>query len=161
MASGAGLNRVGQYGGRLLLSASTAVTPVATPLTGYGTIGGSDSGPIMWEGIGFSKWGFQILGGGTGYSVSVYGTLDPVLFKYLDTPGTAGTPQALALIVPASSWFLLPAPSSETGTGADANPMVAANPTMLASRPLVAVRAVVTATATPTGVISVVGFATP
>ena len=163
MGSGAGLNRVGQLGGKRLLSFGTAAVAVAAPLAGYGTIGITDSGPIMWEAIGFKTWAFQQLGGTTGYSVTIYGTIDPSLYTYLDSvTGAIATPQQLATIVPASSWVPLPGPAEQTGTGTIANPMVSGTTNFFQyNGTLVAVRAVLTATVTPTGTGTVVGFATP
>jgi len=117
----------------------------------------------MFEAIGFKTWSFQHLGGTTGYSVSIYGTIDPALYKYLDTTESANfNPATLATIVPASSWVLLPSPAENTGTGTVANPMVSGTSNFLQfSGTLVAVRAVLTATTTPTGTGTVVGFATP
>jgi hypothetical protein len=159
MASGAGLNRLGQNGGEVLLSLAPGATAVATPLTAYGTVGvpgtSNDSGAVMWEGIGFTKWVFQFIGGITGYTVTLYGTIDPAA-RPNGQPIAKGS-----TAIPATSWFVLPGPSEQGGTGTINNPITGTNPLFTASLPLVAVRAVVTAIATPTGQGAVIGFAVP
>jgi hypothetical protein len=114
MAGNAGVNRVGLLGGVPLLKTIGAVSAVDTPLAGYGTIGGNDSGPVMTDAIGFGKYTIQLIGPGStiadiGYSVSIYGTLDPVLFQYIYgdpengfAQGAPRDPATLAAIVPAT-----------------------------------------------------------
>lgn len=152
--SGAGLNRVQA----VILSCGTNTTAVASPLAGYGTIGVNDSGLQLCEAQGFTKWTFQLLGGGTGYSVSLYGTSDPVAIGQWRA---SFNPQAPKYTLPASSWFLLPGPAEQTGTGTIANPMTGTNPQFQFSGALLGIRAVLTASATPSGVISVSVVAVP
>ena len=162
MASGAGLNRVAQQGGKPLLLIDITATAVSTPLTGYGTIGSNDSGLVMLEAIGFTKWAFCLVGNTTGQSVTIYGTLDPIASQAWNTPhnGPKGGPDG-STVVPAGSWFKLPGPSEQTGTGGISNPLVAATPLLNVSMPLVAVRAVLTVTSSPAGDCQVLGFAVP
>lgn len=135
--SGAGLNRVGKNGGIVCLSFDSSVAAYTTPYTGYGLIGVNDSGPIMWEGAGFTKWTVQIIGSGayqTGYEVSVYFTIDPVLLTKISS-GFRYEPQyptkdsgffdqtSLSELIPASSWVLAPLQSA-TGGGPEANPFI-------------------------------------
>lgn len=180
MASGAGLNRVGQRGGKLLLGGLLATTAaVVNPQAGYGNIGLNDSGLVMSEQIGFSKNVFQVIGGpyvGTmtaNLQITVYGTIDPVAYAAFDEPPAAGGGVGSTL-VPASSWIPLPAPATESagdtfqwsnpiivGTFAGFSPVAA----LYNSAPFVAYRVVVTTagafTTTGTGYVSVIGFATP
>ena len=78
MASGAGVNQVRAV---LLDNVTTAVTAIATPLAGYGTIGYNDSGWQMTEAAGYTKWTIQLvpLSSTTlvGYAFSVYATISP------------------------------------------------------------------------------------
>lgn len=162
MASGAGINRWGNSGGVTLLAGlGTATTSVATPLSGYGTInalGGNDSGGFGCAAMGFTKWVFQLLGNTANISVTIYGTEDPAAYSAFTTnSGQDGWSSPC----PASSWFALPGPSEQSGTGAIANPLTSTTPLLVVSLPLVAVRAVVTAASAPTGRGSVVGFAAP
>ena len=182
MASSAGLNSWGNNGGVTLLAGlSSATTSVASPLTAYGTIsnaqgkalpGGNDSGLWGVAAKGFTKWVFQLLGGITGVSVTIYGTFDPNAYLVYtanaanDGPTTGtfyqqGTTVGSTVSVPASSWFALPGPSEASGTGGIANPLTSTTTLLVSSLPLVAVRAVVTTVATPTGNGSVIGFAVP
>lgn len=158
--SGAGLNRV--TGVVLAVNAATAI--VAAPLTAYGTIGVNDSGQVLTEAMGFTKWTFTLLGGGTGMSVTIYGTNDPVAYaawKASFNPALYAQRTGGAPVLPTSSWFALYAPADATGTGAPANPMTATNPSMQFSGGLIAVRAVLTASATPVGSLSVAVEAVP
>lgn len=151
MASGAGLNRVGQRGGVLLLAnIDSTVVAYTTPQTGYGVIMSNDSGAQMLEAIGFTKWTFQLIGGGNP-QVTLFGTVDPAVYE----TGRGST------VCPATSWFQLPAPSEQSGTGGVSNPLGVNGVILLTcSLPLVAVRAVLT-TAASSGVASVIGFAVP
>lgn len=167
MASGSGLNRIGQRGGELLLSIANGAAITAVTLPGYGVIGINDSGPIMMEAIGFSKWGFQLLGSTTGISVTILGSFDAACYNYFEAVRGAylnkGVYQIAPILPPATSWFVIPSPSTETtgDTAVWGNPLTTTNPALFNSSPLVAVRAVVTSVSTPTGVGSVVGFAIP
>jgi len=91
------------------------------------TAAGQDSGPLLFNVCtGYEKWVFQLTGSGTGYAVTIYGTLDR------DTAaGTAVTPQ----------WFALPGQSSEASP-AWTNPLTMDSPALAVNAPLVAVRAV-------------------
>jgi hypothetical protein len=163
VASGAGLNRVGARGGEVLLTLS----PNSTSL---------DSGTQMSEAIAMKTWTFQIIGPGAaaaGYTVTLYGTIDPAAYdNVFGRPGpdpVTGAPAVKAsgkgnLLVPATSWFALPGPAEQGGTGTMTNPMVSGTSNILqVSMALVAVRAVaVIGTApAPTLGIQVLGFATP
>jgi hypothetical protein len=160
MASGAGLNRVGQNGGETLLVLNPSSAAYTTPYNGYGVIGGNDSGCVMWEAIGFTKWTFQFIGLGAnvaGYTVQLLGTVDPSARPYGQPLPKGST------ALRASSWFPLPGPSEQSGTGVISNPMVSGvtPAAFTCSIPLVAVRAVLTTIGSPTAGTSVVGFAVP
>jgi hypothetical protein len=192
MASGAGLNRVGTLGGVPLLTVLPgASTPVAVTIGNYGTNSGmpvlpntatvgTDSGVQMLSAAGFTKWTFCLIGPGVlaattaAFTISLYGTIDPTLLtQAYQTGGNAIGVQGKdpsfttsLTAIPASSWFLLPAPSEQAGTGSVTNPIVtsATGASILTvSAPLVAVRAVLTGTAPTTGTagITVLGFAVP
>ena len=64
----------------------------------------------LWP-YGWEKFSFQLIGSGTGYAVTVYGTFDQ------DT--AAGN---------ASNWFTLPGNAVDSGIAAWANPLIAGNP---------------------------------
>jgi hypothetical protein len=159
MASGAGLNRVGQNGGEAILTVNPTTAAYATPLAGYGTVGSNDSGTVFWEAIGFTKTAIQLIGPGAtaaGYTVSVYVTLDPAA-----RPG--GQPVAKgSTLVPATSWAVPPSQAAGGAAGGDALPLVTGTNTLaFISGPFVALRVVCTATATPTAAITVLAFAVP
>jgi hypothetical protein len=168
--SGAGLNRVGQRGGRILLATNLATaTANATPLVSYGTIGVNDSGACMFESIAFSKTVFQVLGSssivGTGTAngaFTIYGTVSQAAYE-LPIGSTAVSP---------GDWIELPAPATETAgdTAAWANPILVGNfagfsPTFAYFNvaPMVAYRVVYTVAQTglTAGIVSVVAFAVP
>lgn len=164
MASGAGQNRVTQS----ILFVNPSAAALASPLTGYGVIGGNDSGQVMNEANSFTKWTFQMTGGGTGYSVTIYGTADRLVYRAWVNSLNPGQPTFNAPSQPlintaglASSWFALYAQSDQTGTGAPANPMTAANPSMQFSGELVAVRAVLTTTVGASGSVTIIASAVP
>lgn len=164
MASGAAQNRVTQD--ILFVNPSAAV--LASPLTGYGVIGGNDSGQVMNEATSFTKWTFQMTGGGTGYAVMIYGTADRLAYRAWVNSLNPGQPTFSAPSQPlintaglASSWFPLYGPSDQSGTGVPANPMTAANPSMQFSGELVAVRAVLTSSVTPSGSVTIIAAAVP
>jgi hypothetical protein len=171
-ASGAGLNRVGEEGGITLLSLQTTATALASPTTGYGTIGVNDSGIQMLEAIGLTKWVF-LLGGATnlsGWSVTIYGTIDSVAYQAWQPANysaaglygqSTGGPRG-STVVSAGSWFVLPGPSEQGTTGSIGNPLTSTTPILTSSLPLVAVRAVLTTlTGTPASACTVQGFAVP
>lgn len=145
--SGAGLNRVFAT----VLTCQPSATLVSTPLVSYGAIGINDSGMALNEAMNFTKWTFSMNQGTTGYTISLYGTNDPKAYaawKQGFNPGQF--PNGITL--PASSWFLLPGPSEQTGTGAIVNPITSTSVLFQYSGTLLAVRAVLTAATTPTGV---------
>jgi hypothetical protein len=198
VASGAGVNRVGNLGAVPLLTIPPgASTPVAVAYGAYGSNSGApfsqvqngifnaatigtDSGVQMLSAVGFTKWTFCLVGPGViaagtaAFNIAIYGTTDPTLLgqSYATAATLIGTQghdpnfQASLTIIPATSWFLLPAPSEQSGTGLVSNPLTtaAAGPSILSvSMPLVAVRAVLVGPAptTGTGPITVLGFAVP
>jgi hypothetical protein len=85
---------------------------MGSAVTSVGSTGGknlftfSDSGqdtgslhPEMWEASRWGKWLFQLTGTGTGYAVTLYGTIDiPTAY---DEPGNN------------AEWFEIPSPSTE------------------------------------------------
>lgn len=151
--SSAGLNRVFAN----ILTVYSGASAVASPLAGYGTIGLNDSGMALNEAMNFTKWSASLLGGGTGMTVTLYGTTDPradAAWRQAMNPGLYPSP----VTVPASSWFVLPGPSEQSGTGSIANPMVnTANSTAFFqySGALMAIRAVLTASASASGLVTV------
>ena len=158
--SGAGLNRVSG----VILSVSASTTVVSTPLVSYGTIGVNDSGQSFTEAMGFKSWTFSLSGGGSGYSISIYGTNDPMAYaawKASFNPQAYAGRVGGAPTLPASSWFLIDAPSAQTGTGSIANPMTSTSPLMQYKEPLIAVRAVLTASSAASGTVNVNVLATP
>jgi len=153
MASGAGLNRVGARGGKLLVQC-----------TGDGTY---DSGIVMPEAIGFTKWLFQFVKLGTtsvtGWSVTIYGTIDPAAYDLNDQYLQGGWTTNPLTQLPTTSWVPIPAPSTED-TAPDAyawaNPLTATTSALYTNAPWVAVRAVAVGSGSA-GAISVYGFAVP
>lgn len=104
------------------------------------TAAGQDSGVIgvlpadnnytpakrLWP-VGWEKFGLQLTGSGTGYSITVYGTFD----------------QATAL-GEAEEWFILPGNSADATQGQWANPMLSGVNTansLAVKAPLLALRA--------------------
>lgn len=168
MPSGAGLNRYGTLGGVPILTIPSGASALAAPLAGYGTIGQNDSGGVAHAAAGFTKWTFQLIGpgaGSAGYTVSLYGTVDPALLQYVYTTGpSSGQPMdtCATTAIPASSWFLLPAPSEQSGTGQVGNPLVSSGAQLLiVSMDLIAVRAVLTTIGAPTKSVTVLASAAP
>jgi hypothetical protein len=158
MASGAGLNRVGQNGGEVLLTLRSSATALAAPQAGYGTIGVNDSGFVLWEAIGFTKDTVQLIGPGAiaaGYTVGVYGTVDPAA-----RPNGSPLPKG-STALPASSWSLLPGQAA-TGGGPEANPLVSGTNTLVfISGGITAIRIVLMAVGSPTADAQVLGFLVP
>jgi hypothetical protein len=111
----------------------------------------------MSEAAGYSEWNFGLTGVFTGFSVQIYGTLDPAAVNDDGTPNTAyGNPGAAG-----AAWFPLPAQATE-GTGDTSvfnNPLTAINQVLHYKGALVAVCAVATGTS-PTGTCKVVAWAT-
>lgn len=116
------------------------------------------SAPTLWmtEAKGFSDWAFGLTGTFTGYSVQLYGCLDPNVVNDNGTPNTSyGNPGAGG-----AAWFPLPAQSTE-GTGDTStfnNPLTAINQVMTYKFLLLAVCAVATGTS-QTGTVNVVAWA--
>lgn len=183
MASGAGINTVGNLGGLPLLTVSSGASAVSSPTTTYGTNSGAptaaglatfgnDSGVIMLEAKGFTKWTFQIIGAGksaAGYTISIYGTTDPALLRLAyQTAGTTSgqmgqQPDLMNSLtaIPATSWDLLPMQAT-TGGATEGNPLVTGTNTIgMYSGAIVAVRVVLTATSGTPSPITVLGFAVP
>lgn len=94
------------------------------------TAAGQDSGVLsLKEAARSQKWMFQLTGTGTGYQVTLYGTIDQA--TGYNEPGNN------------AEWFELPSPSVESGF-AWANPLMIApgRRACYVNAPLVAVRAV-------------------
>jgi len=209
MASGAQLNEWGR--GIVMLSVAPSASAVSTPLASYGTIPALPSPPnpagyggqTLYNGLpypvagfgndsgwyaspkGLSKVTFQLIGPGAtaaGYSVSVYGTIDPAAYwtyvygKQNPTANLAvgGVAYAGGMDgfsssgngyypgVPATSSVLLPGPAEQSGTGTVGNPMVSGTSTMLqVSGAFLAYRVVVTTVGSPSNPIQVIGWAIP
>ena len=155
MASGAGLNRVGFRGGKIILTC-----------TKDGTY---DSGIVMSEAMAFSKWLFQLRvegsGSGTvsGWSVTLYGTIDPTAFDLYEQFNAGGYTTNPLTLLPTTSWVGIPAPSTED-TSPDAyawaNPLTATGLSLYSPAPWIAVRAVAVGSSS-TGAIDVLAFAVP
>ena len=134
--------------------------------SGNGTF---DSGIQMSEAIAFSKWLFQLrvqnTEGGTvsGWSVTLYGTIDPQAFDLYDQYNAGGWTTNPLTLLPATSWVAIPAPSTE-GASPDAytwaNPLTATALALYSPAPWIAVRAVAVGSSS-TGAIDVLGFAVP
>jgi hypothetical protein len=149
------------------MTLSPATTVVASPLTTYGNIGGNDSGMIFNDAMAFTKFAYMLTPSDY-YTVTLYGTLDKRaydLWRYNLNPNPYLPQwQGVAPTLPASSWFILPGPSEQTGTGAQTNPMVQASPSLTTSMPVLAIRAVLTAIGTapaPTNTVYVSVLAVP
>jgi hypothetical protein len=159
MASNAGMNRVSE----LLISATMNSTAVTGAPATYGISGINDTGIALCEARDFKSWTFMLTGGGTGYSFSIYGTVDPLAYAVWRSQwnpqayfGRVGGPPTL----PGTSWVLLPGPSDQAGTGTSANPLTEASPIFQYNGALVACRVVLT-TAGSAGIAAVVAEVTP
>jgi hypothetical protein len=156
--SSAGLVTVGSHGGVVLATFTSGASAFTTgnAITAYGTTTGAsmnDSGIMMLEAGGFTKWNFSVIGTTTSFGVTVLGTLDATNANFsVVNDGTTGT-------VNASSWFILDAPTVAAGTGAVANPITLTTQSLQFSGPLVAIR-VILSTVVVGGQIKVLGFAT-
>lgn len=118
------------------------------PQTGAGPF---DSGPIMGDAAGLHIWQAQLLQEGTtamtGYSATIYGTLDPAVKNddgtlNLNYPGPGLTAGGLA-----GNWFVLDAPSQQAGAGTVNNPLTAATQVMVSKTAVLAIWVHVTASA--------------
>jgi hypothetical protein len=103
------------------------------------------------EGMAFTKFTFEMEPADY-YTVSCYGTVDKRaydLWRYNFNPNPY-QPQwnGVAPTLPASSWFLLPGPSDQAGTGGVSNPLAQATPLLITGLPVLAVRVVLTAVGT-------------
>jgi hypothetical protein len=139
---------------------------------GYGTISyptapvnsPNDSG--WWVGhIGMSKIKAMLIGSGSGYEVSLYGTDDPTVYnpgynKQLEAQYLLGSNDPNTYPSPTSS-VLIPGPSEQSGAGTIANPLTTAVPIMFTQMQWAGIRAVLTTTSNPTGSVAVVLFAIP
>ncbi len=173
MSSHQGLTRVGQNGGVVVLNLIPSATALASPFAGYGTIGLNDSGPVLFEGIGFVRGKFQIVGAGAvvaGYTVAVYTTISPKILNAIGQSNGTGTyidwrtAHGNTTIIPASDWVLMDSVSSNASTGAISNPMVTGTTWSCdtSAGPFVAYRFVVTAvTGAATLNAQVLAFLTP
>jgi hypothetical protein len=110
-------------------------------------------GPFFVEAPGFDHWAFQLTGTWTGFTATIYGTLDPTVLSgpalantSYPTPGSAG-----------AAWVLLYGPS-ETAGAPQANPLTAITQLLESKIPWLAIYVVIT-TSTPTGTCNVVGWA--
>lgn len=126
------------------------------------TAAGQDTGvlPLMTECSRWPKWMFQVVGSGTDFSITIYGTIDPVT-AYQDFPLDQQPPNNYGST--GSEWFPLPAPAVESGF-AWSNPVFKPNNSALyVTAPLVAVRAVsdVTIGGTITGSVTLLAFVLP
>jgi hypothetical protein len=113
----------------------------------------------------FTKWEFSLNGSFTGYSVAIYGTIDPGVITYPSAGPYLSGPYAATAGYPApgaanSSWFLLPSPADQTGAGTETNPLVAVGVSLYFQGPLTAVGCVATGSS-QTGTVSVLAMAAP
>lgn len=168
-------------GGNFVLNPILHLNPssvaLSAPLTQYGTIGGNDTGLIMLEARFFTKWGFQMcpeeyplttpnnVALVAGYAVTIYYTISKVAFKAQTNqqlPFASPTGANGSTLIPAGSWWPLPAASDQSGTGADYNPLTSDGPVLAGSRFAVGFRAVLTAvTGTPSGGVIIYGGGAP
>lgn len=141
---GASQYTVGSLGGKVLYTANAPAN------------GTYFSGPTMTEARGFKNWVFSLATPTTisGYSVTVYGTLDSSAVLQngqpnpnYPNPGSAG-----------GNWFALNPGTSAAAPADVANPLTATSSYCPFSGPLVAVCVAVVAS-TASGTINVLGFA--
>lgn len=141
---GASQKTVGSLGGKVLYTATAPVN------------GTYYSGVQMTEARGFRNWNFCLASPGTinGYSVTIYGTLDPAAIlpngqpnPNYPNPGAAG-----------GNWFALNPGTSAAAPADVANPLTAVTSYCPFGSPLVAVCVAVVASAA-SGTINVLGFA--
>lgn len=137
---GASQKTIGNKGGKVILSTSAA-----------GTTNGSVQ---MVEARGYKNWMFSLAGTFTGFSVTIYGTVDPnaitdarVANPNYPVPGAAG-----------GNWFALNSGPPATSPADVVNPLTTNTQYLPFSMPLVAVCAVAVGTG-PTGTVNVLAFA--
>lgn len=137
---GASCKTVGSLGAKTILSTAAAGT--------------TQSGVQMTEARGFRNWMFTLAGTFTGFSVTIYGTIDPAALlangqpnPNYPVPGAAG-----------GNWFALNPGTSATSPADVANPLTVMTSYCPFGSPLVAVCAVAVGTA-PTGTCNVLAFA--
>jgi len=140
--SGLGLVRVNAT----ILSVQAGAATVSTPLSAYGTIGVNDTGMALNEARDFKTWNFSLTGVGAGSTpeITIYGTNDPAAYRAWVQAFNPGYYPGGVATVPASSWFVLPGPDQEAGTGTMANPLTAAAPYLEFKGSILACRAVFT-----------------
>lgn len=175
MAGSAGGNILGPGGAQALLHLNPSATAVASPLAGYGTIGVNDTGLVLYQGRGFTKWGFQLcpeppLWGGSaliaGYSVTIYYTIadyarQAQMVGFAQAQNQTGSDSNVTA-VPPGAWWPAPAPEDQSGTATDYNPLTSDGPVLQVSRFAVGFRAVLTTiTGTPSGGAIVFGGGVP
>jgi hypothetical protein len=138
-----------------------------------------DFGPYILA-RGFSKYGIQTTGTGAGYQLTVYGsnddeTIRAAVYGTLNTqfrtyqnmnppPGEPTAAYGTACAIPESSWYVLPAPSEQSGTGNVTNPLIptGTNASVLfVTMPLTAVRVKVTGVSGGSGITNVIAFGIP
>lgn len=140
------------------------------PISTGGTF---NSGIVMASAAGFEHAAFQIISPTlvaiSGFSVTVFGTLDPNVL--LNAAGLTATQAGFAAggigsmpnnAYPApgatgAAWAAVPSPSEQSGTGTVNNPLTALNQILETKIPFLAFWVQVVATA-PTGSINVVGW---
>lgn len=125
--------------------------------------GAIDSGWIMFEAVGLTKWTFALEANTAdalaGWSVTIYGSNNQQLRqKYLQTLGSPTQPTDVAAAFPYTG-APLPGPAEQGGTGGIANPLTPLVPFFQYSGDLVAVRAI--ATGGTSGYINVTAEAVP
>lgn len=156
--SSAGLVTVGSHGGVVLATFTSGASAFTTgsAVAGYGALTGAtmnDSGIMMLEAGGFTKWNFSVIGAPTSFGVTILGTIDATNASFgVTNDGTSGC-------IASSSWFILDAPASQTGTGGQANPITSTTQSLQFSGPLVAIRIILSTVVVGTS-LKVLGFAT-
>jgi hypothetical protein len=131
-----------------------------------------DYGPFALP-TGFSKARFSTEGAGSGYTVTIYDGVsfdieDAIYGKWNPSRGARLSPHpppqvpnaayGALLAIPETSWAKTVGPSSQAGTGVEANPLVTngtQSQILISSYPIYYVRAKVTAIAGATGVVSI------
>jgi hypothetical protein len=122
----------------------------------------------MTEAIAFSKWLFQITPSTTaapsGWSVTVYGTIDPAAYNLKDAYDAGGWTTNPLTLLPTTSWVAIPSPETEDtspDTFAWHNPITGSGQALYTNAPWAAIRVVAIGTTTNGSSINVYGFAVP